>query len=362
MNGTQPTGPWREKAIPELVIRDYLKDGDVSDLGDAALALLRQQKEAWPRLGEAMAQFDKRLTRTLQPGAVPVTLQHNPGRMVNVSAKVDAASIEQRPCFLCVQNLPQEQLGILWEDRYALLANPAPIFEQHLTIVHFQHRPQRIADSFGDFLELTRALSSHFTLYYNGPRCGASAPDHLHFQAGCKSASPLESQLDRVEWLREGQSRRSGSVLRQSGGIIAPSFGFARRYFVDLGLWTDGDRSAVVLLTDDSGLMRKAFADIWRRFTSPLDEDGEAMLNLMACYVPQCWIVFVFLRKAHRPACYHAEGEHRYTISPGAVDMAGLVVAPDPDDYRRLDDDKLSDIFREVSWDTDELRAQLSVL
>ena len=127
-------------------------------------------------------------------------------------------------------------------------------------------------------------------------------------------------------------------------------------------LWTDENRSAIVLLSDNRDSMRKAFEDILNRFTSPLDEDGEATLNLMAFYQPQCWIVVIFPRKAHRPACYFEQGERRFTISPGAVDMAGLIITPVPDDYQRLDDGKLAEIFNEVSCDPHELREQLSVL
>lgn len=374
---------WREKILEDSELEAFLEGGDPKALDVSARALLRQQRQAWPELTRALASLAQREERELHPGETPIILQHNPGRSVSSSARVDTKSIAERPCFLCADALPAEQRGLLWEDRYLLLANPAPILDDHLTIAHVDHRPQRLRGCVDDLLALTEALSTHFTLLYNGPRCGASAPDHLHFQACARGLAPIELELSRVKWLRHGTPSGPGDVLRyeaphspgspripssQRGQtIVSRPLPPLSRSGVDIGLWSDGPRNAAVLISDDRNTLSRAMLNTLDRF-GEAEESEEPMLSLLAWFTPQCWIVLLFPRSRHRPACYtptpnaEATRDARYTISPGALDMAGLVVAPVKRDYERLDSATLAEIFREVSWPTERLRTALCAL
>ena len=133
-------------------------------------------------------------------------MRHIPHRLQSTTARVDAASIGARPCFLCLQNLPLEQRGVAVGDEWVALCNPFPILERHLTIVHRQHVPQRLAGRIGALLGLARALPGCFVIY-NGPECGASAPDHLHFQAADRALFPIEADTRDREGLVEHPSR-----------------------------------------------------------------------------------------------------------------------------------------------------------
>ena len=135
-------------------------------------------------------------TKVYDFGGVQIKVQFNPGRLISTSAKVDAASIKERKCFLCAENLPPAQRGIPCDGEYIVLCNPFPIFPEHFTIPSLHHTPQLIRDSFAALLRLTRELGSRYTVLYNGPRCGASAPDHLHFQAGNRSYLPIDAEYD----------------------------------------------------------------------------------------------------------------------------------------------------------------------
>lgn len=367
---------WPEKWLPEVELAPYLNGADLatSNWGTKARALLAHQYDTWPEYREARDNFIEVQTRPMVLGGTEVILQHNHGRRVNVAARVDPADIQQRPCFLCVHRLYENQRALPWNERLNLLVNPAPIVREHLTIVSSVHQPQLLVNGLGDLPELCCSLAPEFTVCYNGPRCGASAPDHFHFQALGKGATPFETQLDRIEWLyhvHPSLSRRS--VHFESGGerfttappgnIASPcaaQFGKGRR--VEIGLWTDSIRSAAVLISDDAGALLQAIHDVGTVLRMGADEEDEPMFNLLAWYEASCWIVALFPRIKHRPECYFAEGEARRLISPGSIDMAGLIVAPDPRDFDRLDSNELMDIFRQVCRPPQELRRQLRLL
>ncbi len=357
-----------------------LKMDGILDWGAVGCALAKHQQTFWPIFRRSRDGFLKRIEQDLSPGDCMVRIQHNPGRLKSCAARNNEDIISQRACFLCPENLPPEQSGLAWPEdsptpRYRILVNPMPIFDEHLTLVYEQHIPQAIDGVIGDFLALAKDFSSNFTLFYNGPRCGASAPDHLHFQAGSKGVAPIECQLDKTQWIRHAPAARPKTILMssqpsqvsalpaQSAVVQRPMRpGKQQKYIVDAGVWFDGVRSAAVMISDDGKAMEQAF----RRLLEVLRGSGsfseEPMISLMAWYVPQCWIVIVFPRRAHRPACYHLGEENGMMISPGAVDMAGLVVVPLLEDYRRLDDEILGTIFREVSCDPDFLRETLAAL
>ena len=173
------------------------KHGAVNDnYAEQTRALLNQQKAVWEQLANGYKSLDTVQVREFEFENFLLKVQFNPGRITSSSAKVDKKSIKERKCFLCLENLPADQKGIYYNSDYLILCNPFPIFPQHFTIPHVRHIPQRIDDAFDVLLALSKDIGKYYTVFYNGPKCGASAPDHLHFQAGNKGFMPIEEQFD----------------------------------------------------------------------------------------------------------------------------------------------------------------------
>ena len=174
-------------------------------LASKAQALLQHQKGTWEMLRNGYDTLRTVRTRVFDFDGFQIKVQFNPGRLTSTVAKVDAASIKERKCFLCTENLPPAQRGIPCDGDYLVLCNPFPIFPEHFTISSVRHTPQLIRDSFAALLYLTRDLGARYTVLYNGPKCGASAPDHLHFQAGNRSYLPIDAEF---ETLKQNRARR----------------------------------------------------------------------------------------------------------------------------------------------------------
>jgi hypothetical protein len=171
------------------------------DLVRRALALLDEQKREWPTLRDGRRRPRHRADAQHQAQRLRLPPQFNPQRRASSAAKVDAKTIAQRRCFLCPANLPREQRAVPFDGTdYLILCNPFPIFPQHFTIPHKDHLPQRIAgEPFAVMLDLARAMQDRYTVFYNGPRCGASAPDHLHFQSGDRGFMTIEHEYGRLK-------------------------------------------------------------------------------------------------------------------------------------------------------------------
>lgn len=294
----------------------------IAPLSKAVAQFFDRQMEAWPAARAGYAALARVQVRELQIRGVTYRLQHNPARTVSTCARVDRPSLASRPCFLCAPYRPKEQRGLTWQD-YEILVNPFPIFPHHLTIATTRHQPQTIAHRLIHLLRLARELPD-YTLFYNGPRCGASAPDHAHFQAGNRGMMPIE----------QGWRARIAATPQV--------WGEARLHQLD-----DAPRHAWVIespsLDDAVGL--------FERFCTALPTDrqvGEPMLNLLALDQDGVCVLFIFPRRAHRPACYFAQGTERMLVSPGAVDLGGLFILPAEDDFRRMDEDTLEGILEEV--------------
>ncbi|HNZ64909.1 MAG TPA: DUF4922 domain-containing protein [Smithella sp.] len=285
-------------------------------------SLYASQKKSWKRLGDACRDLVSVQSRKLS-GGYKVYLQYNPARAVSSGAAVDAASIRSRPCFLCEDNLPYEQMGILYRNQYLILCNPAPIFENHFTIVSLQHEPQKIISSINWLLSLAADMSG-YAVFYNGPVCGASAPDHLHFQAVPKKTLPL---------LRD----------------IKKKLAFEHKPFIKYGYLKDDDRSIVVLESGNPGELTAHFLNLITTVQTMMKTNDEPMINIICDYNGRAWRLVVFLRAKHRPDAYFADNESRVFISPGAVDMAGVVITPLLANYKKLHYNAVREIYREVS-------------
>jgi len=296
------------------------KDLSLSLLCDS---LYDSQKKSWPRLTEACRDLDSVSTRKLS-GEYKVYLQYNPARAVSSGAAVDAESIKSRPCFLCEDNLPPEQLGVLYRNQYLILCNPAPIFEKHFTIVGLRHEPQEIVMSINRLLQLSVDLSPDYTVFYNGPAGGASAPDHLHFQAIPKKSLPFLREFKKLTPVKNNSSVR-----------------YSR--------WEGCDRSVVVLEGKNVEALTEQFVSLLKKAQKIIKKNDEPLVNVICDYAGRRFRLFVFLRQKHRPKAYFTKGENRIFISPGAIDMAGVVITPIIDNYNCLDYNAIRKIYREVS-------------
>lgn len=285
--------------------------------------LLARQLATWETARHSYEALTGVRVKELNVRGVPYKVQFNPARIVSSGAKVDAKSIRERRCFLCAANRPAEQEGIPFLGHYELLVNPFPIFPRHLTIPETEHVPQLIGHRFADMLELARELTD-FTIFYNGPRCGASAPDHAHFQAGNRGFMPIEA-----DW----RTRIGETVVQTECATL---------YSLD-----DAPRTTLVIDTDDADEACRFFQTIYHALPVP-EGDQEPMMNILALYESSRWTIFVFPRAKHRPACYTAEGDARLLSSPASVDLGGVFITPVEQDFLKITADDVAQILSEV--------------
>lgn len=315
-------------------------ESSARSLSELSLRLLEEQKGSWPELAEGYASLDLVRVREIRCAGFTVSLQFNPKRITSTAAAVDARSVQERPCFLCEQNLPPPQKGVLYRGGFLILCNPAPIFRQHFTISSVRHVRQALEPFLNSFLDLARDLSSKFTVFYNGPRCGASAPDHMHFQASPVGVIPVESDaLDR--WRRVFRKKLDGA-----------SFWTLKEY----------GRSVLIIESSDkeglSGLLRALVGQL-RRLKG---EAEEPMMNILCSYDDLGWRLICFPRRKHRPDVFFREGDERVLVSPAAVDLGGLIITPVERDFERVGAAMVEDIFQEVSLPTEHLDAVIDAL
>lgn len=296
-------------------------------------ALLTQQRATWPQLQKALAELQNVQTKTHQLGAARWLTQFNPARLVSTAAKVDSAAIAARPCFLCADNLPSEEKALAFGDDYAILCNPFPVLPQHLVITHRQHTPQSIEQHFGELLDVTQALGDEFFTLYNGPRCGASAPDHLHFQACRYDDLPFFAHLSK--WEVEPLDEADDYVT-----YTLPGFPFR----------------VMIAESDDRAALMNWFARATASLAEVTHVEDEPLLNLIAAIDEDCWIVALFARSRHRPACYFAEGDGQLLVSPAAIDLGGVTVVPHSEHFARLDAAQLQAIISEVTLNEAQFR------
>lgn len=270
-------------------------------------------------------------------------LQYNPARIVSTGAKMDKQTLKKRPCFLCKDNRPKQQMThILTDDKgnalFELLVNPFPILPMHFTIPSVNHEPQAIGKRFG---EIHRILNNYHDLmvFYNGPRCGASAPDHMHLQAGTSGITPLQQA-----WKRLSMTMQSLYTLSDSEGLY-----YITDYLCPV--------FAIKCKTADGG--KKLFKHLYKAMTSvslngstEAKEGEEPMMNIISWREANDFISIIVPRSKHRPECYFAEGDNNYMISPGALDMAGLIITPRSHDYERLTEETARSIISEVGITT----------
>ncbi len=292
-----------------------------------AQALLRQQKESWGLLRAGYETLRSVRTRIFEFDGFHIKVQFNLGRFVSTAAKVDAQSIRERKCFLCVENLPEGQRGIPYDGQFHLLCNPFPIFPEHFTIPFLRHVPQRLENSWEVFLRLCQALGDRYTVFYNGPRCGASAPDHLHFQAGDRSFLPIDAEYASVS--------RAGRVLFESRDLRVVAI---EKYLRRVVAFESTRMSALM------PALQALYAVLQAGGTAP----EEPMLNVLGFWGEPGWRVLVIPRARHRPGFYFKEGEEKLLISPAAVELGGVCTTPRECDFEKVTREQIIELFEEV--------------
>ncbi|MDD8018022.1 MAG: DUF4922 domain-containing protein [Bacteroidota bacterium] len=308
-------------------------DTSTETLPQLSLSLYAQQKKMWPLFSEGVKALDGIRTKVVECDTFSVRLQYNPKRIVSSGANIDAASIKARKCFLSLENLPSEQLGVLYQETFLVLCNPAPIFPGHFTISHIEHIPQSAEEYIIIFLDLAKDFSATHTIFYNGPKCGASAPDHMHFQASPKNAVPIEYEA----------ALESRKVFQRSLGEVQM---FTLR---ELG------RAVIVLEGKKKQDMEFSFLRLTGAMRSVMNVIEEPMMNVLCSYGDDQWRMIVFPRTKHRPDVYFKEGDEKVVISPAAVDIGGLIVTPVEKDFLHVDENMVRQIFQEVSISNDML-------
>lgn len=297
-------------------------------------SLFKEQLSSWPLAHTNFAGLKTVKIKAFDFGDYEVLVQFNPARIASSGAKVDAKSIADRPCFLCAKNRPSEQEEIDFGD-YEILVNPFPIFPEHFTIPRREHVKQEIKPYFADMLELAKALDEYL-IFYNGPRCGASAPDHMHFQAGTKDFLPLVNDYNslkdtHVELL---ESSEHSQLLQMK------NYG----------------RTVYIIESDSSASANEMFLKFYNQHTTPLTLDKaitveaeEPMFNIICRFDNNKWTTFILPRKAFRPWQFSAEGDDQLMISPGTVEMCGIFITPIEAHFDKITKNDIEDILKQVS-------------
>jgi len=296
-------------------------------------ALLNSQIEDWELARTNFAGLKTVQTKSFSFGDFEVKVQFNPARIVSSGAKVDAKTIAERKCFLCGANRPTEQKAIDFGD-YEILVNPFPIFPEHFTIPRKEHVDQQILPNFADMLELAKAMDDYL-LFYNGPKCGASAPDHAHFQAGTKDFLPLVNDYKRLK-----ATHTDLLVTTEKMQL------FQMKNYM---------RTVYCIESNDVESAKDAFEKLYA-FLTPLSSrrgDGgevEPLMNIVCLFENNKWYVFVLPRKAFRPWQYTAEGDKQLLVSPATVEMCGIFITPIEAHFERITKEDVVSILEQVSY------------
>lgn len=302
--------------------------------------LLARQRSIWPQLADGYAALAMRRERRLAAGDLSVLLQCNPQRIVSTGASIDPAAIKARPCFLCPANLPAGQQAILYRRRFLILCNPFPIVSRHYTVAHREHLPQALHGVIPALLLLARDFHPDYALLYNGPQSGASAPDHLHFQALPQASIPVLHVV----------GPHITKVCEKNGVALYKQIDGARTAWRVEGENAKDIAALMRLLLRAMQRLQAPPPESWAACPDiPALQTTEPMLNLFCLYAAGRWRVMIFPRRQHRPSVYYKSGEEQIMVSPGAVDMGGVLVLPREVDYNRLDAALLMNIFQEIS-------------
>lgn len=317
------------KELKQKVIEAFGADSPQGILPKQCKDLLNQQKNVWKELSDNYREFENVKSRELSCTDYKVILQYNPNRIFSTTANTDAQTIQSRECFLCIKNLPQNQQGILWQDKFLILCNPVPIFSYHYTISNILHEYQELERYLDELLALSSNLYPDFTLIYNGPECGASAPDHMHFQAIPRRKLPVEN--DAVDMKRRKRLYYKNHVA------VSTLANYGRMVLIV----ESSDKSSLIKFLNE-------FFLCWKK-TYNMPTDKEPKMNLLCSYQEEIWRLIIFPRSKHRPDVYFKKDDEQILVSPASIDMGGIIITPKEKDFNTLDAKAIETIYTEVS-------------
>ena len=322
----------------ELKARQHLLQGKADIMEDSSISrFFNRQLEVWTDARHRFRDLKHVETRQFSD---QLKLQWNPARIVSTGAKIDKKTLGERPCFLCDKNRPKEQMSKQIDEKFHLLVNPFPILPVHFTIPARKHQPQLIYKNYG---EMHRFISLHSDLmvFYNGPKCGASAPDHLHFQAGTNGILPLQTNWQRLSRnLTDIISLNDEEKISVVRDFIVPAFVII-------------SKSA----ESDEALFRRLYKAMPQR-----GDETEPMMNIIFWRKGEEFISVVIPREKHRPEAYFAEGDAQFVVSPGALDMSGLIITPREEDFRKLTEEKALSLLQECGVSEEKMNAIIAKL
>lgn len=322
----------------ELKARQHMLQGKADIMEDSSISrFFNRQLEVWTDARHRFRDLKHVETRQFSD---QLKLQWNPARIVSTGAKIDKKTLGERPCFLCDKNRPKEQMSKQIDEKFHLLVNPFPILPVHFTIPARKHQPQLIYKNYG---EMHRFISLHSDLmvFYNGPKCGASAPDHLHFQAGTNGILPLQTNWQRLSRnLTDIISLNDEEKISVVRDFIVPTFVII-------------SKSA----ESDEALFRRLYKAMPQR-----GDETEPMMNIISWRKGEEFISVVIPREKHRPEAYFAEGDAQFVVSPGALDMSGLIITPREEDFRKLTEEKALSLLQECGVSEEKMNAIIAKL
>lgn len=322
----------------ELKARQHMLQGKADIMEDSSISrFFNRQLEVWTDARHRFRDLKHVETRQFSD---QLKLQWNPARIVSTGAKIDKKTLGERPCFLCDKNRPKEQMSKQIDEKFHLLVNPFPILPVHFTIPARKHQPQLIYKNYG---EMHRFISLHSDLmvFYNGPKCGASAPDHLHFQAGTNGILPLQTNWQRLSRnLTDIISLNDEEKISVVRDFIVPAFVII-------------SKSA----ESDEALFRRLYKAMPQR-----GDETEPMMNIISWRKGEEFISVVIPREKHRPEAYFAEGDAQFVVSPGALDMSGLIITPREEDFRKLTEEKALSLLQECGVSEEKMNTIIAKL
>ena len=275
-------------------------------------------------------------TKEMNINGLTVQLQFNPARMISSAAKTSKEDLAKRKCFLCRENRPDVQMNIPFHaesgHEYDILVNPYPIFEDHLVVAKSAHKPQEIAGRYVDMLQFARSYDE-CSFYYNGPCCGASAPDHHHFQGVPRDVMPLEISVNaklKGDWQ---------PLLTEGDASLYHYKGFSTGIFV---IRSASAESAAYLFD-----RVMASADM-------SEGDVEPRINLFSWWTGEEYRTIVYFRRCHRSHHYFSDGPDHLTMSPGCADMAGVFIVPVEEEYKKITPELLAELLEEITIPKEE--------
>ncbi len=322
----------------------FLKTGNIPVIEGLEI-LFQQQYSAWKLLADNHNNLTQIIYKTIDIENYQIKVQYNPSRAVSTLAKVDKNSISERKCFLCIDNLPPEERGLLWNDEYILVYNPYPILSKHIVISYVKHSPQLIYNKFIFFLNAVFDFSGKMAVIYNGPECGASAPDHLHFQA-------FDSRyFELLDYILNAKKNCSSNykIISKANCIISTLKNFGRNILIIEGI----EKKEI-------NYEFNRIYNILKTFYPPNIE--EPLLNIAGIFNEGKLIIILFLRDKHRPSYFYLEEPDKISVSPAAIDFSGILVVPNKSHFDKITPFIAADIFKQTTMQSQRFEKLLELL